>query len=102
MKTFAILIATICCTPACADDPPPSCQQAMAGYYGAGCTFVDLTMNNRPIPQTEATANCQSLAGSLSSTCEAKLDDWLSCLDVSSPAKNCDCSQQQMAVIACH
>jgi hypothetical protein len=97
-KTITVVVLQI--VAACGGEDPPSCQQEMASYYGGGCSFVNLS-TNQPISQNEATGECQSLAGSIRTACDDLLDDWLSCLDATSPAEQCDCSQEQMALLRC-
>jgi hypothetical protein len=86
------------------DEPPPSCQQAFAHYYGAGCTYVDLTTGD-PIPQGKMTADCQQLHAAAPTNCYAAFDAWLICLysvpQGSTTNAECDCSREQMALFAC-
>ena len=101
MRTLALLLVAACNS----SPPPPSCQQAFTHYYGAGCAYHDAT--GTVITQDMMTANCQTLvAGGLSAQCTSDLDAWLTCNDsVPSPATTnaqCDCSQEQMTLLACH
>lgn len=87
------------------DDKPPSCQQALAHFYGAGCMYTN-AQTGAVISQMEATSDCQTNAANLSSACLDELDAWLVCNNsVPSPAHSaadCDCSQELMALITCH
>jgi len=96
-KIVLVVSATICCG---GDDPPPSCFQAISAYYDHGCAFVDLT-TGQPVPQQQATADCQSSASGLTPACEAALDDFLICLSNVTPAQQCDCTREQMDLIQC-
>lgn len=85
-------------------EEPPSCQQAVSHYYGAGCELRD--SNGRPFTEGEIVASCkQSIAASTSSDCDAALEDLRFCFDsVPSPAMtnaDCDCSVEQDAVLTC-
>jgi len=82
-------------------DDPPSCQQAFTAYYAAGCSLIVLA-TGQPVSQGQATSDCQSFAASASNSCQSALDDWLVCVEDSTPAKNCDCSQDQMALLRCN
>lgn len=81
--------------------PAPSCFEAFAHYYAAGCTLVDLS-TGQPASQSTVTGQCQQSAASLPANCQGELDVYLGCVDESTPAKQCDCSQEQMALIRCH
>lgn len=95
-----VLLSVLLC--ACSsDDPPPSCQQAFAAYYAAGCSLVVLA-TGQPVSQGQATSDCQSFASTATNSCQGELDGWLTCIKASTPADNCDCSQDQMALLRCN
>jgi hypothetical protein len=89
------LVIAVLCVAGCGGEDPPSCFQAMNSYYGAGCAFQD---GNGAVPQSEAVTTCQGLAGD---ECDAALGGWLICLDSITPAEGCDCSAEQMELLAC-
>lgn len=102
MRAFTALLFVS----ACASDPaPPSCLQAFSHYYMVGCAYHDI--NGNPITQDMMVINCQQAAAtSPSQHCTDVLNSWLEC-NVSVPDHattnaQCDCSQTQMAVLACH
>jgi hypothetical protein len=86
------------------DDPPPSCQQAMTHYYDAGCLFYDL-QTGQPIPVNERISFCHQVKAAAPMSCEDDVADWLFCLEgVPSPASSnadCDCTQEQDALLTC-
>lgn len=87
---------------ACGGDakPAPSCFDAFAHFYAAGCTLVDL-QTGQPVSQGTITALCQSTAASLSPGCKGEFDAYLSCTDTVTPAMQCNCSTEQMAFLEC-
>lgn len=100
MGKLGILIATICCTAACAEDVP-SCQTAMTSYYGAGCTFVNLT-TNQPYTLNESIISCKDVNAAVPDRCQSYFDDYLICLnDVSSSAQCTSCTDEQDALFGC-
>jgi hypothetical protein len=86
-------------------DPPPSCQQAMTHFYGAGCSYFDSTTSPpTPIAQSTMINFCQTAAVNISPTCRDELDGWLACNDqVPDHATNadCDCSSSYMVLLEC-
>lgn len=98
----AILIAAV--LSACSSDPPPSCQQAIGNFYGAGCTYLD--GSGAPIPAASAENICIQIAGAVPSNCKDAFDAWLVCNDdVIAPANNAacvSCTQQYMTLVECH
>lgn len=108
-KTCAFLIVALA---SCSSDPaqshpdaaPPSCQQAFGHYYAAGCTFSDSGGN--PITESDMEGRCQTYVTTATPACLTLNNRWLTCmLELPSPARSaadCDCSQAQMAVLACH
>jgi hypothetical protein len=98
-KMLMLLTATICC--ACGGDPP-SCQDAMTSYYGAGCTFVDL-QTNTPYTLNESILSCKQVNSAVPDQCRDKFDDYLFCLDgVANDSQCVDCAQEQDALGACN
>ncbi len=91
---------------ACGSDPPPSCQQALTHFYGAGCSYFDSTTNPpTPIAQSQMLNFCQGAAANIPASCRAALDDWLVCNDrvpdhVTASAQ-CDCSAAYMVLLEC-
>jgi hypothetical protein len=84
----------------CTQDPP-SCQQAAAHYYQVGCHFAS---SSGPIAESQFVITCQQAAAQAPADCSGLFDDWLTCLDsvtAAGSATNCDCSQSQMALLAC-
>lgn len=93
-----LLTATICC--ACGGDPP-SCQDAMTSYYGAGCTLVDL-QTNTPTPLNEAILGCKDINANIPERCRPEFDDLLDCFSSVDNDTQCGtCSQEQDALQAC-
>lgn len=88
----------------CVESPTPTCQQAVAHYYTAGCAYTDTA--GMPIAQPEAVAECLTNVRESSGNCGGELDTWLRCNNqVLSPAKNpaqCDCSRELMGLLACN
>lgn len=80
--------------------PPPSCQQAVGHYYGAGCVFVDGT-TGQVIPPGQFTADCQTEAANAPSACLDEFDDFLICINKATSTA-CDCSRYQMDYLTCH
>lgn len=98
-----MLVCAAFCGSACGgeSEPPPSCFQAMSAYYDTGCSFVNLTTGQQ-ITQAQATSDCQTEAArSVSVSCDVALDEWLTCLYETSPALQCDCSQEHMEWLRC-
>jgi hypothetical protein len=92
---------------ACAsDDPAPSCQQAIAHYYAAGCRYID-TADSPPttISQTEMINLCLTAAAEAPRSCQSEIDAWLVCNnEVPTPSmtdQQCDCSTEFMALLRC-
>jgi hypothetical protein len=85
-----------------ADDPTPSCQQALDHFYAASCTFVD---SGAPVPKATAVSRCETLVAAAPRLCRDEVSDWLRCIDtVPSPASSdeqCSCSPEVMAVQSC-
>ena len=101
MRTALVLAALLT---ACATDPAPvipSCQQAVAHYYGVGCVFSDA---NGPIAEQTFTLQCQNNAISEPANCVGESDAFLECINAAKGGNNagCDCSVQYMAVLTCH
>lgn len=93
--------------------PAPSCQQAMAHFYGVNCFYYDGSVSPaRRIAQTEMVANCQQLAIAAPARCQGEIDDWLECnanvegVPSGTPTTigdlRCDCSQEQMTILRCN
>ncbi|MEO7735579.1 MAG: hypothetical protein ABIY55_31785 [Kofleriaceae bacterium] len=82
------------------DSAPPSCQQAISHYYAAGCRFVNLETGAEQ-SQSQAIAGCQSASSETPDRCDDEVDDWLRCIDSTSAAQQCDCSQEQMSILRC-
>jgi len=97
MSRWLVVLMTMA---GCGSDPAPSCNEAFTAYYAAGCTFVDL-QSGQPVPVGQAIAGCQGAAATTPVACRDTEDDLLRCIDTSSPASQCDCSQEQMALIRC-
>lgn len=105
MPKPTILIALVVSLVAgCAEDPPPSCQQAIGHYYQAGCSYYDLN-SGAPIAAATMIANCQGAAAEAPAQCQDELDEWLVCNnevpDHSTTNAQCDCSQALMSLLAC-
>lgn len=88
------------------DDPPPSCQQAIAHYYSAGCVYLDGRVSPPTmISQTQMISACQSAADEAPRSCQNEFDAWLVCNnEVPTPStttEQCDCSAEQMALLRC-
>lgn len=92
--------------------PAPSCQQAMAHFYGVNCFYFDTTTSPpRRYTQTEMIAICQQETIDAPAKCQGEIDDWLSCnADVEGVPPGtmttlgdprCDCSQEQMTILRC-
>jgi hypothetical protein len=105
MKGIAMILLLAA---SCSGDsaPPPSCQQAFTHYYDAGCVLVNL-QTSQPYAVGDIITQCNQLAADVSSSadCKGKLDNWLECTagvpDNSTTNAQCDCSQDQMALIQC-
>jgi len=93
---------------ACASDPtPPSCQQAIGNFYGAGCFYYDTSSGSAvAITETDMLNRCTNAASAVPSNCLADFNAWLECNNgVKPPANNqtCgSCSTEYMALIECH
>jgi hypothetical protein len=108
-----VLLGALLAVGACgSEDPAPTCQQAMAHFYGVNCFYADATVSPpRKLPQAEMIALCQDLALNAPDSCQGEIDDWLVCNNavIGSPAgetpqlgdPRCDCSQEQMALLRC-
>lgn len=95
------------------DKPAPTCQQAMAHFYGVNCSYFDGRVDPpHQYTQAEMITVCQDLAIETSASCQGTIDDWLECNDTVAgiPAgqtsglgdPRCDCSQEQMAILRCN
>ncbi len=103
LKTLVAVVA-VCLLGACGEEPP-SCQQAVQHYYGAGCVLKNLTTGAN-YTESEVIVDCKRLLSTApNSTCEIALEDLRFCWDgVRSPAvsnADCDCSQDQDALLTC-
>lgn len=83
----------------CGGEEPPSCQQAVEHYYGAGCGFYDLDTGD-PIPANTIISVCRDIvSGSTTAACDSATEDFRFCLadvpDVAMVNADCDCSQSQ-------
>lgn len=88
------------------DSKPPSCQQALAHYYGAGCSYFDASREPPPaIPQSAMLNFCQTAAVQAPESCQDELDVWLECNaavpDQATSNADCDCSADYMALLRC-
>jgi hypothetical protein len=103
MTKLGLVIAVMCVACGGGEDPP-SCQQAMTSYYGAGCAFFG--QDGSETPQNQALQSCVEIAVDNAPGCQDEFDDWLFCLDrvPGPPPTNagCDCSQEIMALITCN
>jgi hypothetical protein len=103
MKRWVILLGVAACTSSSSEDVP-SCQQAVAHYYGAGCALF--MTNGQPYSELETVANCKELLATAPNvSCEHALEDLRVCFGtVRSPATSnadCDCSVEQDALLTC-
>jgi hypothetical protein len=86
--------------------PAPTCAQAMAHFYAAGCAYFD-TNQQPPAPysQSGAVNFCQGLVVAAPTQCQGEIDDWSECnAGVPSPASgnaDCDCSTPYQALLRC-
>jgi hypothetical protein len=84
----------------------PTCAQAMAHFYAAGCRYADGSQQP-PVPYSEADAVslCQELVAAAPAQCQDEIDDWNECnASVPSPASSttdCDCLQDLQAISRC-
>lgn len=98
MMTMVVVSGLVACGSSA--KPAPSCNQAISAYYAAGCAFRDLDTGQN-VPRDQVIAECQSGAGSTPPACQDEEDDLLVCLSESTPAMQCDCSEEQMTLIRC-
>jgi hypothetical protein len=107
MRNFkVVLLTTVLFACGSSERPAPSCQQALAHYYAAGCTYFDGRTNPpSPIPQGQMVTFCQDAAINAPASCQDELDVWLRCDDEvpdhSTTNEQCDCSQEQMELLRC-
>lgn len=107
MKRLLAVMAVAMTGCSSSGDPPPSCQQALTHYYGAGCSYFDPTTNPpTPIAQSTMIARCQTATTQTPASCLDEVDAWLTCNDrvpnhATSDA-DCDCSASYMLLLECH
>ena len=94
---MALVAALSACS---SESAAPSCAQAIAHYYSEGCAFVNLE-TGEVSTQSEATAGCQAASGQTPNRCDGEVDDWLRCVNETSTKEQCDCSEEQMAILRC-
>jgi hypothetical protein len=80
--------------------PAPSCFDAFSHYYAAGCTLVDLNTGQQ-VSQGTVIAQCQTAAANEPANCRDEFDAFLSCINASTPAQQCNCSSDQMTLLQC-
>jgi hypothetical protein len=99
-KLVALLLVVGC---GGSDEEVPSCQQAMTGFYGAGCSFFDLTTSPpTPYPLNVAISDCQELNAAVPDRCQSYFDDLMFCLDgVPNDTRCTDCSGEQDRLFGC-
>lgn len=106
MRTIltALTLVLGCLPDPAGNDTPPSCQQALTHYYGAGCGYTD-TSTGQPIALADMIGRCHQVAAIAPVQCENDLDNWLFCNnEVPTPSTTnaqCDCSPEYMALIQC-
>jgi hypothetical protein len=101
MKTMGIVL--VAALAAGCEGEPPSCQQAIAHFYGEGCAFF--STSGVETSQNGALEACLEISVDNAPGCDDELGDWLICLhNVERPpnAQSCDCSQDLMALITCN
>jgi major membrane immunogen (membrane-anchored lipoprotein) len=85
---------------ACGSEDPPSCQQAVATYYGADCRATDA---DGELSEAELRGACQQAVATAPSSCLDELDDFLFCLDSAESGNDasCDCSREYDSLLRC-
>lgn len=83
----------------CGEDPP-SCQQAVTHYYGAGCTFLNVN-TGQATSQLEAIGACSQINAAVSDGCRGQFEVWLECIHSVPNNTQCDCTQESDALFAC-
>jgi hypothetical protein len=76
---------------------PPSCQQAVSHYYGAGCTFANVN-TGQATTQQQAISACSTINAAVQESCRSKFESWLECIASAPP---CDCTKESDALFAC-
>ena len=93
---FALAFAAL--SAGCSEDPP-SCQQAVGSYYGAGCVFTDGA--GTTFTEAEVVFACRADRANLPASCQDDLDAFLICLDERTGPGDCDCSVEQERLLTC-
>jgi hypothetical protein len=97
-------LALICLACACSTDaaPAPSCADATAHYYAAGCAY-----RSAGVVQSadEVRSTCVGMYAQEPASCTAKIDAWTECMasvpDTATTADECDCSVELQAAAVC-
>ncbi len=98
-----MVVAIAMCAVGCGEDEEaPSCQQAMASFYGAGCFFYDTsTTPMTTTSENAALSACQQVNIGIPERCRPKFDDWKTCLAATTMADCAMCSPEGDALFAC-
>lgn len=86
----------------CAEKPQdvPTCWEAMAHSYAAGCPHPDFT-SGAPLPLERALDTCENYSAISPPECRPMLDEWIECLDMATPHSSCDCGTPQHEFVDC-
>lgn len=87
-----------------ADEPPPSCEEAITHFYSSGCYYKDTT-TEQSIELGAMVARCEQLGNTAPSLCRSEFYDWLRCNnavpDQALTDADCSCAEERSALLNC-